>query len=108
MLRAGLCWTPTAPVTPVAPLSVAVKGLPAKTGVGSYGLESGMESLDRPTAFQGSSAWAVKLGLAASSPARVPLFTPTFLVPSSSETTSFEDDTICGLMCQTGTVFWSH
>lgn len=108
MLRAGLCWTATAPVTPAAPLSGAVKGPPAKTGVGSDGLESGMESLDRPTIFQGSSAWAVKLGLAESSPARVPLFMPTLLVPSSSETTPLEDDTMCGLMCQTGTIFWSH
>lgn len=72
------CWTPTDPVTPVAHVFVAVRGLPARTGVGGDGLEPGKESLDRLTAFQGSSAGVVKLGLASSSPARIPLLMPTF------------------------------
>ena len=73
MLRAGLCWTPTDHITPVAPVLAATKGLPPKrAGAGTNGLESGKESLDRLAALQGSWTRASEVRISCILPRRGP------------------------------------
>lgn len=69
----------------------------------------GKESLDRLAAFQRSWARASEVGTDCILPCQGPTSLTYFLGPSSSpEIISFEDGTMCGLMCETGPVFWPH
>lgn len=50
----------------------------------------------------------MKMERAASSSTQILLLTTTFQAPNSSVMPPFEDGTMSGLMCEMGTIFWSH
>lgn len=108
MLTAGLCWTPTDHITPVAPVLAASGVLPAKRqGLGSDGLEPGKESLG--CLHFRELGQASEVGTDCIFPHHSPTAHTHFLAPSSSpETIRFETGTMCGLLCEMGPVFWSH